>query len=326
MNHLAAGAVGLCVVAIILCATSGCQSTGWKDRFDLARDIPWPTSREKRENPPERLASFWTDTVQTKPGEKPRRGFGGRIYFYNRKGGKPIDVDGQLVVYAFDEASRSPSDNRPTKRYVFPPEQFAKHASESELGPSYSVWLPWDESSGERKEISLIARFEPKVGSTIIGQQSLQQLPGPPAVEVAPIVTDGPRLASYNSDAGNGEHETRKRMMTTSIALPPRVGKIMPQANVRNDIPEGDWGKAAGRLPGVVETEAAATGAAFRYDPATRIEANVRSPYPVNSTSPRSRLSGFRLDKRLAPEGRVSPPTAFRGPWKPGPPEPPSGH
>ena len=54
--------------------------------------------------------------------------------FYEKEEKKPILVDGQLVVYAFDETGRAPTDNKPTRRYVFPAEQIPLHMSKSEFG------------------------------------------------------------------------------------------------------------------------------------------------------------------------------------------------
>jgi hypothetical protein len=122
----------------------------------------WPWNDEPEEGIPLRVVGTWTDTVLTQPGQKPQRGFGGRLVFYGKDEKEPILVDGQLVVYAFDETGRDPTNNKPTRRYVFPADQVPRHMSISEIGASYSFWLPWDEAGGPRTEVSLICRFEPK--------------------------------------------------------------------------------------------------------------------------------------------------------------------
>ena len=114
----------------------------------------------------------------TQAGKKPQRGFGGRITFYEKDETKPILVEGQLVVYAFDEAGREKSDNKPTRRYVFPAEQLPLRMSKSELGASYSFWLPWDDVGGPQTSVGLICRFEPKGGAVITSDQTHVQLPG----------------------------------------------------------------------------------------------------------------------------------------------------
>ena len=90
----------------------------------------------------------------------------------------PVRVDGQLVIDANDETDRASHETHPTRRYVFPREQFARHESQSKLGPFYSVWMPWDEVGGSQKNLSLIARFEPHEGPLVLGEHTRHLLLG----------------------------------------------------------------------------------------------------------------------------------------------------
>src|SRR5690606_11443898 len=167
-----------------------------------------------------------------------QRGLGGRLYFHDRAGTDPIRVEGQLVVYAFVEEDRVATDHRPTKRFVFPPEQFAKHESKSEIGVSYSFWLPWDSVvDAEQTEVSLIARFEPlEGGGLVVGDQTHHRLPGRSRVETSIAnqpnsrIEAAPTTSAQNASlAGQGvvtaSHEgtspTTTNLETTTISLPP---------------------------------------------------------------------------------------------------------
>lgn len=172
----------LAMLAIVSVAV-GCQSGkpgGWKfaKSWDIRKAAPWHHDELEPPEIPMRIVSTWTDTVLHKKGQKPVRGFGGRLVFFGRATDEPVRVAGQLVVYAFDETQREMHDTRPTRKYVFPAEQFVRHESPSKMGPSYSVWLPWDEVGGEQKNISLIARFETHDGPLVIGEQTRHLLPG----------------------------------------------------------------------------------------------------------------------------------------------------
>lgn len=166
-------------VAIVV-GGAGCSTKSFKPSKIFSMDSTWPFDGDEgpEEGIPVRMVGAWTDTVMTKPGEKPQRGFGGRVMFYGEEGEEPIIVDGQLVVYAFDETGRAPTDNKPTRRYVFPPETIKQHMSKSDIGASYSFWLPWDEVGGQKTEVSLICRFEPKGGPIVTGEQTRHMLPG----------------------------------------------------------------------------------------------------------------------------------------------------
>jgi hypothetical protein len=162
---------------------AGCTapwSEDWhaSDMWDLKKPWPFKDDEGPKKGIPVRIASTWTDTVLRQPGKPSQRGFGGRVMFYAKEGTDPILVDGQFVVYAFDETNRQPTDNKPTRRYVFTPEELPPRMSKSELGASYSFWLPWDEVGGPQTNISLICRFEPKKGSLVVGEQTQHLLPG----------------------------------------------------------------------------------------------------------------------------------------------------
>jgi hypothetical protein len=157
---------------------------------------------------PDRVLASWCDTMMTQTGQTPIRGFGGRLMFFEGKKEKPIKVEGTLVIYGFDETGRDPSNAKPDYKFVITAEQFPAHYSKSKIGHSYSVWVPWEEVGGMQKEITLIVRFEPKVGSVVLGEQCRLTLPGtlPPQAEAkgAPQVS----AATYQTPAAAGPVNT----------------------------------------------------------------------------------------------------------------------
>ena len=110
------------VYLLLLVAVTGCsmgKGDGW--RFTKALDIRRAIGLKKDElappQVPTRLVSTWTDTVLNRKGETSQRGFGGRLLFFNEETEKPVRVEGQLVVYAFDENSRAAHETHPTRRF-----------------------------------------------------------------------------------------------------------------------------------------------------------------------------------------------------------------
>src|SRR4051794_34883155 len=218
----------LLVFVVTLSSTAALQAWEWKTPSFLRLDNTWPfRDKDKpQEGTPVRMVGAWTDTVMSQPGQKPQRGFGGRLMFYDRDGKKPILVDGQLIVYAFDEAGRDPTDNKPTRRYVFPADQMPIHMSKSEIGASYSFWLPWDEAGGPKCEVSLICRFEPKGGAVVTGEQTKHLLPGPVLTGVAnsgpPKVPEGVRSkpARQTLEAIQAKRTADQQTRLTSFEAP----------------------------------------------------------------------------------------------------------
>lgn len=256
---------GLRSAALLLVVLSGCAE------FNLRDKMPGWMGKTGEFRRPMRVVAIWSETVLNTPGQPSIRGFGARLMFYEDKKEKPIKVSGTLTVYAFDEAGRTKTDSRPDRKYVFNADQMEKHYSKSELGHSYSVWIPWDPVGGESKEISLIVRFVPVEGGVVISEQVKQFLPGakpgtqspagpyaaqgaaaanPEVVRVAPVqlVQHQEVVGEPNLNQSNFEQPTygqpnmtppadsaaeSRRMSTTTINIPFGHGGRTPTALMR---------------------------------------------------------------------------------------------
>ncbi len=206
---------------LLFSAVAGCSS------FDLANALPWSSSTPKPEIP-SRMIDLWTFTALTQEGLAPIRGFGGRVMFYNDKDEKPLLVDGAFTVFAFDETTGEITYSSPDKKYVFTPEQLSKHYSKSELGHSYSFWLPWDEVGGPERKVCLIARFQPKGGPLVIAKPCHQVLAGEP-----------PKTAGRDKRHGN---ETTGQPMPSAVQqvahqMPLDENRHQSEAMITIDVP-----------------------------------------------------------------------------------------
>lgn len=157
------------VLACIASAT-GCAS------MQFEKQLPWldsgPTDLR-----PTRMIATWTETVYSEAGRPPVRGFGSRMYFFNRQD-EPIPVDGQLVVYAYDDSKADSQTNVPDWKFAFTPEQLKNHQIPSELGPSYNVWLPFDAVGGFERKITMYPFLTSDNGDMVRGQPTSVVLPG----------------------------------------------------------------------------------------------------------------------------------------------------
>jgi hypothetical protein len=226
------------------------------------------------------MVAIWTPDILTLPGKPPTRGFGGRLYFFSEKS-QAVPVEGQLIVYAYDDSSARSHPNEPDRKYAFTPEQFKQHFGESDIGASYSVWIPWDAVGGDQKSISLVPVFTASTGQIMIGEQALNVLPGkkasgspaaasPAAIggiptlnqvqsasHVSPQPAAPPSGESPPADSQSGiapqDKPTGLHLKTTTIELPRSlqlrlmkepplaVGRNRPTAVPVND-PNGNWG------------------------------------------------------------------------------------
>lgn len=337
----------------LLCAASLAAGCAAPLAFDIRRPIPWLADDEPSQAT--RMIAIWSDTVMTQPGQPGRRGFGGRLMFYKggsfQKGGaeRPIKVEGKLIVFAFDDTESDPSRCVPDKKYVFTPEQFAKHYSKSELGHSYSIWLPWDEVGGPQKKIALVARFESNDGALITSEMTTQLLPGrvptaehmkqwpatpPPAQSVQP--------ASHRKaiSASQTEPDRRGRMTTVTIPVTPgfgatsggygsdadqRAAALLEQYQAWQEAQRGEGPKPAGSQPPAVD------GASKIEEPDRLVdrhaEALARREATATAASPGwPQATGFVPGRLRVQGGPIARPRSGRAPMRPHPAGWPSGH
>ena len=159
--------------------STGC--TSWSDWSKTKDFVEWPLSRFAKDyQQPQRIAVIWSADVMTMPGQPATRGFGGRLYFYNEKS-IAVPVKGELMIYGYEEPMNGPSVDKktvPDKKFKFSPEQFAERFSKSDLGASYSIWIPWDEAGGNVKRVSLIPIFKLDNEKVVYGDAAELTLPG----------------------------------------------------------------------------------------------------------------------------------------------------
>ncbi len=188
---LLAGCLSLVSLAVLL---SGCA--GVRDTMRLSeKNSIWNPVQQLKENKaeeaepsePHTMTVLWKESVFDVTGSKPVRGFGGRVFFYDINN-NAVKADGELTIYGFDESANEKASSAPDKKFEFSSEELDSLFDDSGLGPSYSVWVPWDKVGGMRKSIALIPMFKTANGQIIKAGQSLGVLPG--KVEEKSDVTD----------------------------------------------------------------------------------------------------------------------------------------
>ncbi len=216
-------ALGLALTASCI---SGCSSLNTK--AETGKKSIWSpkTWFEEEYQTPASLAVIWSPDTLSVSGQPTMRGFGGRVFFYNEKS-QSIPVDGDLVVHGFEKDARGAKDNPAADKSVpFSREELKSHFSPSELGASYSIWVPWDEEGGPRKELSLIATFKTADGKVVQGAPAKLFLPGktPEGTEELPTPKSPMQQVSYKRSSQPAMYAPPARnttgVRTTTIAVP----------------------------------------------------------------------------------------------------------
>lgn len=216
---------------LIAATSTGCTSLQTKEtegRTSLAKQeqsfwkkLPFVGDKEHADKSPYpnpvQVAATWSPDTLTQTGRTPTRGFGGRLFFFDEQT-HAVPVDGKLVVHGFDETALNEKER--VKKFEFTADQFTKHFSQSDLGASYSVWIPWDAIGGEQKEISLVASFVTAEGKTVQSSPAKVRLPGTkedPATKLAQRYS--PQYQEWKLAANSGRAR-RSGLTTTTISRP----------------------------------------------------------------------------------------------------------
>lgn len=228
-----------CLLALsFACMGTGC-STLSKNSGSGSQD--WSISKlwKKEYQIPQQVAVIWSPDVLTMPGKPPTRGFGGRVFFYNERS-QAIPVEGELIVHGYlGDPESGAMHEQSDKTFIFTAEQLTNHFSPSQLGASYSVWIPWDDARGYQQQVSLIPTFKTKEGLLVQGAPAKLMLPGKSleangTTSDLPVQTisfqqsstptnNGVKLPEFgsNRDWSKKEDPSEKpRMRTTTIEVP----------------------------------------------------------------------------------------------------------
>ena len=163
----------LAAVVLLLSATSGCTSVNlidWK-RFRV------PKASAK--NPVVRIVGIWEAAEGQGLDGKPTRGFAGQILFFTHGKASPVRVDGDVTIDLYDEPADSADSSDPIHRFDFVGDAWTIHLTDSVLGPSYNVFIPYTRKHSWRANCSLRVQLKSNFGTTAYSEMVQVTLPGP---------------------------------------------------------------------------------------------------------------------------------------------------
>lgn len=226
--------ISLLVYVMLLALSSGCAA--WTDK-SKSKDSKWSSMQfwKKPYQKPNKVAAIWTHDILAMSGKPPTRGFGGRLYFYNDKS-QTIPVDGELVVHGYEEVriglSLQTEKTKADKTFMFTAEQFTEHFGSSDLGASYSIWIPWDAADGVQKEITLIPTFKGKDGTILQGEPAKLVLPGRKLEDpLANAAIQHVSIQQSQTPTNMGPLTQLSGLRTTTISVPGHVNRASERSS-----------------------------------------------------------------------------------------------
>ena len=94
-------------------------------------------------NPVVQIICIWQPSEGRDPSGMPCRGFAGQILFLANRGALPVQVEGDVRIYLFDDQGTPEEQTKPMHQYDFDSPSWGRHLTKGTLGPTYSVFVPY---------------------------------------------------------------------------------------------------------------------------------------------------------------------------------------
>jgi len=161
--------LGLLVTGVISGGT-GCAmlpALGTGETFGMK----WPgakvTPQEGPNNPVVKVLSIWQPASGVDPEGKSARGFAGQIMFFTGKEQAISIVGGGVKIYVFDDQGSVEEQVKPIHIWDFKPEVWKALKVDSQMGPTYQVFIPYTRKGTHEANCSLRLKYEPLTGTPV---------------------------------------------------------------------------------------------------------------------------------------------------------------
>lgn len=182
-----------CVVTIISSVfLSGCVSSGlWKSKDQTF-------AKADARNPVAKIVCLWQPAEGKGLDDKPTRGFAGQILFLTRNSPTPVEVDGDVQVFLFEDQRIIDKQTKPMHQINFVGGAWATHLHKTAWGPTYQIFIPYSRPGSHLANCALRVHLQPKAGPNVTSDVAKITLPGRPD-EIQVVRQDAHHLPSTSS-------------------------------------------------------------------------------------------------------------------------------
>lgn len=176
--------------SLFLLSTSGCTSLS----------LPRLGASSVASIKPARCLCLWQPVELEDAAGRPVKGFGGQVYFFEADSEEPVEVDGDVRVFIFDDVGTAEQQARPKSVKDFDTFAWKSFRSESQFGTNYSVFVPYERASRYESTCSLRVRLLRPDGSQLFSDMATVKLPGQPRDDNSIRQLVSPREHSIHPD------------------------------------------------------------------------------------------------------------------------------
>ena len=205
-------------VASLLIQASGCAALTWF-QHETANLV-----LADAQHPVERIVCIWQPAEGHGLDGLPCRGFAGQIFFFTRGLPTPVVANGEVEIFVFDDQGTPEEQTKPLHEFEFTPEAWTHLLHETQLGPAYSLFVPYPRKGRHEAHCALLVRLKPANGPMVASDMAYVTLPG---VKKQVELTD---QKSGGKAAGDTEAARQTATRTTTIRPSPSLAAKLAQA------------------------------------------------------------------------------------------------
>jgi hypothetical protein len=160
-------------VAGCLLSVSGCTATGL---------IGWPNGKYPQataRRPVAQVVCVWQPADGKGLDDLPSRGFAGQVFFFTKDDPTPVQADGDVRVYLFDDQGAADGDaSKPIHQFDFTDGAWKQYFRPSQFGATYQLFIPYVRTGTHQAKCSLRVRLTPSDGPVVYSELAEITLPG----------------------------------------------------------------------------------------------------------------------------------------------------
>lgn len=168
---------------------------------------------------PDRCLCLWQQAEGQTPDGRTTRGFAGQVYFFSSDSEAPMTVRGQVQVYLFDDHGTPEEQTRPIYQAGFDSAEWESMLHESQLGPVYSLFVPYPRPGDFEANCTLRIRLTGDDGTRVFSELTRIKLTGKPRPQSnTQVHTIDPRLEHQWTGGQTPEHQ-QPALESTTIGI-----------------------------------------------------------------------------------------------------------
>ncbi|MFM9965980.1 MAG: hypothetical protein ACKV2Q_32770 [Planctomycetaceae bacterium] len=186
------------LLLVLFLTLSGCTTTGLLSKWTHREATPKATAT----NPAVRILCMWQPADGTGVDDKPARGVAGQIFFFTQNSVTPVEVEGDVRIFLFDDQGPEAQQGAALHEFDFVKGAWKAHLVGTQFGPAYQLFVPYSRKGHHQAELAIRIRLTPPNGPVIFSDMAKINLPGfdnKQAYEEDSEVTSGAAIPS-------GEH------------------------------------------------------------------------------------------------------------------------